>query len=304
VNFTMMERKFKYPVFIGMFIAMLVFSPPFAFAQQDITPAVLPDSFFYNFKLLIENIQESFTVQEDRKAELLLKHAQERDIEARALEAQGKMIPLERLKQIQADKIMKAEVIILRLESINAQLVETQQEREERQRILQAQSEGDRIRIIQQIEERRDRDPDFLEPTTDRPDMIEPTIIGGQIVLRAETPVEILPVEDIKDTDDISVVLQKLRDRLTNSFTTSEITEIRADFQELQAETDLERKRLLADRLDEEVNNTIVSITCFGRVDTFSLSVAPDPVIELQEQCPILRPIPEDELRKIANSVG
>jgi hypothetical protein len=299
-----MEMKIKYPVFIGMFIAMLVFSPPLAFAQQEPIPAVLPDNPFYNFKLLIENIQETLTIQEDRKAELLLKHAEERDIEARALEAQGKLIPLERLKEIQAVKIMRAEQIILRLESVNTQLVETQQEREERQRILQAQSEGERIRIIQQIEERRDRDPDFLEPTTDRPDMIEPTIIGGLIVQRAETPIEILPVEDIQETDDISVVLQKLRDRLTNSFTTSEITEIRADFQELQAEEDLERKRLLADQLDEEVNNTIVSITCFGTVDTFALSIASDPVDELQEQCPILRPIPDEELRKLANSVG
>jgi len=294
----MMERKIKYPVFIGMFVVMLVFSPPNAFAQLDITPAVLPDSFFYNFKLLIENIQESFTVQEDRKAELLLKHAQERDIEARALEAQGKMIPLERLKQIQADKIMKAEQIIIRLEQVNAQLVETQQERAERQLVLQAQSEAERIQILQRIEDSKAR-PDFLEPTTDRV-----TIFESQFIQRAETPVEILPVEDIKDTDEVSVILQKLRDRLTNAFTTSEITEIRADFQELRDETDLERKRLLADQLDAEVNNVVVSITCFGKVDTFALSIAPDPVDELQEQCPILRPIPDDQLRSLANGVG
>ncbi len=295
----MMERKFKYPVFIGMFIAILVFSPPLAFAQQDTTPAVLPDSFFYNFKLLIENIQEIFTVQEDRKAELLLKHAEERDIEARALEAQGKLIPLERLKQIQADKIMKAEQIIVRLEQVNAQLVETQQQRAERQLVLQAQSERERTLILQRIEDAKAR-PDFIEPTG----LSSPTIIEGQFTLRAETPVEILPVEDIKDTDEISVILQKLRDRLTNAFTTSEITEIRADFQELRDETDLVRKRLLADQLDAEVNNVIVSITCFGKVDTFRLSIAPDPVIELQEQCPILRPIPDDQLRRLANGVG
>lgn len=298
MNFTMMERKIKYPVFIGMFIAMLVFSPPLAFAQQESIPAVLPDSFFYNFKLLIENIQETFTLQEDRKAELLLKHAEERDIEARALEAQGKMIPLERLKQIQADKIMKAEQIIIRLEQVNAQLVESQQERAERQLVLQAQSEAERIQILQRIEDAKAR-PDFLEPTTDRV-----TIFESQFIQRAETPIEILPVEDIKDTDEVSVILQKLRDRLTNAFTTSEITEIRADFQELRDETDLVRKRLLADQLDAEVNNVIVSITCFGKVDTFALSIAPDPVIELQEQCPILRPIPDDQLRRLANGVG
>jgi len=300
----MMEMKIKYPVFIGMFIAMLVFSPPIAFAQQEPIPAVLPDNPFYNFKLLIENIQESLTVQEDRRAELLLKHAQERDIEARALEAQGKMIPLERLKQIQADKIMKAEQIIVRLEQVNAQLVETQQEREERQLILQAQSERERTLILQRIEDAKAR-PDFIEPTTlDRPTIIEPTIIGGLIVQRAETPVEILPVEDIQDTDEPSIILQKLRDRLTNAFTTSEITEIRADFQQLRDETDLERKRLLADQLDAEVNNVVVSITCFGTVDTFALSIAIDPVDELQEQCPILRPIPDDQLRSLANGVG
>jgi len=214
----MMERKIKYPVFIGMFIAMLVFSPPLAFAQQEPIPAVLPDSFFYNFKLLIENIQEAFTLQEDRKAELLLKHAEERDIEARALEAQGKMIPLERLKQIQADKIMKAEQIIIRLEQVNAQLVESQQERAERQLVLQAQSEAERIQILQRIEDAKAR-PDFLEPTTDRV-----TIFESQFIQRAETPIEILPVEDIKDTDEVSVILQKLRDRLTNAKTNPKTT--------------------------------------------------------------------------------
>ncbi len=104
-------------MFVGMFLAIMVFSPPMVFAQQEPEPAVLPDSFFYNFKLAVENFQEFITTQDERKAELLLKQVEERDREAEALERMGKFIPIERLKAIQAEKIAKAEQIILRLEN-------------------------------------------------------------------------------------------------------------------------------------------------------------------------------------------
>ncbi len=48
----------------------------------------------------------------------------------------------------------------------------------------------------------------------------------------------------------------------------------------------------------------MISITCFGAVSTLSLAQADDPVADLQEQCPILRPIPTEELRDVANGLG
>jgi len=295
-----MERKSD-SLFVGMFLAIVVFSSPIAFAQetQIPIPAVLPDSFFYNFKLAIETLQEIITLQEDRRAELLLKHAEERDIEARALEVLGRNIPIERLKEIQADKIMKAEIIILRLEGVQRTIDDREELIAERDFISQATTEVERLRLQEQQRMFEDRAPQFIERDLSKPDIIE-----GQMLQRSTLPIEILPVEDIKDTDEPSLILQKLRDRLVNAFTTSQITELRAEFQELRLETDPERKRFLADQLDKEVNNPIVSITCFGTVDTFSLSVAPNPIDELQEQCPILRPIPDDQLQKLADGFG
>lgn len=293
----MMERKINYPMFVGMFLAIMVFSPPMAFAQDHPQPVVLPDSFFYNFKLAIENFQEFITTQDERKAELLLKHVEERDREAEALERMGKFIPIERLKAIQAEKIARAEQIILRLENALSFSQQQEQERADRNQLLQATTEAERVLLLQEQQDKRDQ-PQFIEPS-DRPQIIE-----GQMQRTAVQPVQIFPVEDITDEDDFSTIVQKLRDRLQNSFSISEITEIRARFSELRLETDFDRKRFLADQLDNQVNSPIISISCFGRVDTFALSIAIDPIDELQEQCPILRPIPDEELARLANSVG
>jgi len=285
---------------VAIFIASIsVFSPQIVYAQTTIDqPAILPDSIFWGIKLAIETLQENFTFQEDRKAELLLKHAEERDIEARALEAQGKMIPIERLKQIQAEKIMRAEEIIVRLESIEKMRQDLIEERELRQEEFTARTEEERFQIQQQQRE-RDQRPSLIEPSL-RPSLIES---GNHLVIRSETPIEINPVSDIKDTDTLSDIVTKLRDRLENAFTTSEITEIRARFFELRSEDDPVRKEFLADQLDDQVNNPLVSITCFGSVDTLRLSLAVEPVRELQEQCPILRTMATDDLKRLASSL-
>lgn len=289
-------------MFIGILsfvvVSLLVFSPSNAFAQEDrSTPTILPDSIFWGIKLAIENIQEAFTFQDDRKAELILKHAEERDREAEELERQGKMIPIERLKAIQAEKIMRAEEIIIRLEGIEKTRQDRIEQAQLRQEEFRATSEEERFRIQQQQIEIAKR-PSLIEPDLSRPSLFE-----GQMQRLSEQPIQILPVEDIKDTDEPSDIVKKLRDRLTNAFTTSEITEIRARFSELRAEEDPVRKVFLADMLDDQVNNPIISITCFGSVDTLRLSLAVDPVSDLQEQCPILRPIPTDQLRNLANGL-
>lgn len=299
MNFIMMERKLN-PLFIGLFLAIIVFSPSLVFAQEvESQPLVLPDSFFYNFKLLLENFQETITIQEDRKAELFLKHAEERDIEARVLEAQGKNIPIERIKQIQADKIMKAEQIILRLEQVQGVIVDRELAKQEREIISQARTDAERAKIQDQIRISQDRPQFTTAPNLDRP------VITGSIHL--QKPVEVLeikPVDKIRDTDPPSEIAKKLRDRLTNAFSTSEITEIRAKFTELRAEDDMVRKRLLAKNLDDRVNNPAISIACFGNVNTLALSLAVEPVREIQNQCPILKAISADELKRLANSVG
>ena len=327
------RRSINYALFIGMLsiLGVMVFSPqPIQFAfgahacfvdgsqpclsidhqtclsncesfnvRQFDEPTILPDSIFWGIKLAIETLQENFTFQDDRKAELLLKHSEERDREAQALERQGKMIPLERLKEIQADKLKRAEEIIIRLERAQNIIDQTEQAFAERRELAQAQTEEDRIAIQMQQRARALAEQSVLIEPKFGMGIIEPNTIR-----LADRPVSILPVEDITDEDDPSDIITKLRIRLENSFSSSEITEIRAKFSELREEENPDRQVLLADLLDERVNNPLVSITCFGAVNTLSLALASDPVKDLQDQCPILRPIPTEELRQLANGIG
>ena len=296
----MMERRsINCALFIGMLsiLGVMVFSPHLVYAQEDTTrPVILPDSPFYGLKLAIENLQEAFTLQDDRKAELILKHSEERDREAEALEAQGKMIPIVRLKEIQADKLRNAEVIIQRVERAQNIIDQTQQGVEERRELAQATNEEERIAIQMQQRARELAEGRVL---------IEPKIGMGLIEPNtariSDVPIIVVPVTDIEDDDDQRTILTKLRQRLENSFSTSEVSEIRARFAELRGETDEERQIILADRLDDQVNNPVVSITCFGFVDTLSLAKADDPVKELQEQCPILRTFDTEMVRDIIN---
>jgi len=299
----MLERKFtNYALFIGTLsiLGAMVFSPQLVYAQEEVPlPIVLPDSIFWGVKLAIENIQEAFTFQDDRLAELILKHSEERDREAEALERQGKMIPLERLKEIQAEKLKRAEEIIIRLERAQNIIDQTEQAFAERRELAQAQTDEQRIAIQMQQRAR-----DLAEQSV----LIEPSFGMGLIepdtARIADRPVLILPVDDITDEDEPSDVIVKLRTRLENSFSSSELTEIRSKFAELRAEENPDRQVLLADSLDERVNNPLVSITCFGSVSTLSLARADDPVTDLQQQCPVLRVIPTDELREVANGIG
>ena len=297
----MMERKSYYTLFIGTLsiIGFLVFSPHLAYAQEGETappesrPTILPDSPFYGIKLAIENLRETFTLQDERRAELILKHAEERDREASELERQNKMIPLERLKAIQAEKLRKAEELILRLENIQSLKDQKQKELEERRELAQAKTDDERVMI--QIKQ-KERESNLIEPEIGSFKIIEP-----ETRRVAEKPIMILPVEDIDEDDDEREILTKLRDRLENSFSGTEITQIRAEFAELREEDDPETKILLAQQLDEKVNNPLVSISCFGRVNTLSLSLATDPVKELQEQCPILRTFDTEDVRNVVN---
>jgi len=299
----MMERRsINNALFIGTLsiLVVMVFSSPLVYAQQVFDePIILPDSPFWGIKLAIENIQEAFTFQDERLAELILKHSEERDREALALERQGKMIPLDRLKEIQAEKLKRAEEIIIRLERAQNIIVQTEQAFAERRELAQAQTDEDRIAIQMQ---QRARD------LADQSIIIEPRVGMGLIepdtARIADRPVLIIPVDDITDEDDPSDVITKLRTRLENSFSSSELTEIRAKFAELREEENPDRQVMLADSLDEKVNNPLVSITCFGSVNTLSLARSDDPVRDLQEQCPVLRAIPTEELRQVANGIG
>ena len=296
----MLERgSINYTLLIGTLsiLGVMVFSPHLVYAQEDISrPVILPDSPFYGIKLAIENLQEAFTFQDERKAELILKHSEERDREAEVLESQGKLIPIERLKEIQGQKLRQAEVIIQRLERTQNIIDQTQQNADERRELAQATNDQERISIQMQQRARELAEGRVL---------IEPKLGMGLIEPNtariSDVPIVVVPVTDIEDDDDQRTILTKLRQRLENSFSTSEVTEIRARFAELRNETDEERQVILADRLDDQVNNPIISITCFGFVDTLLLARADDPVTNLQEQCPILRPFPTEMVRDVIN---
>lgn len=299
-NFIMLERKsINCTLFIGTLsiLGVMVLSPHLAYAQEVLTdrPIILPDSPFYGIKLAIENLQEAFTFQDERRAELILKHAEERDREAIELERQMKTIPLELLKQIQAEKLRNAEIIILRLERVHNIAVQQEQAIADRRALIEAGTDQQRVAIqLAQQERDRIRQTNLIEPRIGGSNLIEP--LSERV---SDRPIILVSVKDIEDTDDQRTILMKLRDRLENSFSTSQITEIRAKFAEIRQESDPARKELLASQLDDLINNPLVSITCFGRVDTLSLSMATDPVKELQEQCPILRPFPTEMIRDV-----
>ena len=302
----MMERKStNYALFIGTLgiLGVMAFSPLPVYApshpefQPVDAPAILPDSPFWGIKLAIENLQEVFTFQDERRAELILKHAEERDLEAIELERQMKMIPLERLKEIQAEKLRNAEVIIMRLERAHNIAVQEEQAFADRRELAEAGTDEQRVAIQMAQDERLRSSESFLiEPRIGGISIIEPTTVRI-----ADRPIELTRIEDIQDDDDQTTILTKLRERLENSFSTSQITEIRAKFAEIREEEDPLRKERLADQLDEEVNSPLVSITCLGTVDTLSLSLATDPIRELQEQCPILRPFDTEVVRNVVN---
>lgn len=286
-----MERELL-SVFIGMILVFLIFSPTSIYAQQDQRlPSILPDSPFYGIKLAIENIQEAFTFQDARRAELILKHAEERDLEALALERLGKEIPLVRLKEIQADKIMKAEEIIIRLDRAQNIVEQRQQVLDDRSAIAQATTNQERIQIQRQ-QQLRDQEMNLIE-TTDRVRLIE-------LDRPADRPIVILQVEKILDTDDERTQIEKLKDRLQNAFSSSELTEIRAKFAEIRNEEDFDRKVRLANILDEQINNPLVSISCFGRINTLTIALSDEPVKALQDQCMILKAMDTELLTRIA----
>jgi len=305
INFTMMERRsINYTLLIGTLsiLGVMVFSPHLVYApshpefQPIDPPTILPDSPFYGIKLAIENLREAFTFQDERRAELFLKHSEERDREAEVLESQGKMIPLERLKAIQADKLRRAEVIIRQLEANQNIIDQREFLAEERRELAQATNEEERIAIqMQQRARELAENRVLIEPKIGM-GLIEPSIARV-----SDVPITVVRVDDIQEDDDQRTILTKLRQRLENSFSTSEVTEIRARFAELRGETDPERQVILADRLDDQVNNPVISITCFGFVDTLTLARADDPIVNLQEQCPILRPFDTEMVRDVIN---
>lgn len=102
---------------LAIFLLGVAIFPPNAFAQvSDRDVGILPDSPFYNFKLFFENLQEAFTFNQERRAELFLEHAELRRAEADILEI--RMVPIpDRVIQIHDEKIVRAQEIIQRLEA-------------------------------------------------------------------------------------------------------------------------------------------------------------------------------------------
>src|SRR3990167_10024196 len=77
---------------------------------------ILPDSPLYNFKLFAENISEGFTFNDLKRAELKLKHAEERTKEIEALMSEKKVVP-QNVVDDKEKKIKDADAIIAKIEA-------------------------------------------------------------------------------------------------------------------------------------------------------------------------------------------
>jgi len=103
---------------VAIFPQSLVYAPSHPIGDDLRQPdvGILPDSPFYNFKLFFENLQEAFTFNQERRAELILEHAELRRAEVDILEF--RMVPIpDRVIEIHDEKIAKAVEIIERLEA-------------------------------------------------------------------------------------------------------------------------------------------------------------------------------------------
>jgi len=102
-------------VFLVLLGAVSVFFPH-AYAQTtNADVGILPDSPFWGFKVFFENLQESFTFNDERRAELILEHAEVRRAEVDILERRMISIPEDVIIN-HDEKIARAQEIILRLE--------------------------------------------------------------------------------------------------------------------------------------------------------------------------------------------
>jgi len=77
---------------------------------------ILPDSPLYNFKLFAEDISESFTFDDLKRAELKLKHAEERTKEIETLMSEKKVVP-QNVVDDKEKKIKDADAIIAKIEA-------------------------------------------------------------------------------------------------------------------------------------------------------------------------------------------
>lgn len=111
-------------------------------------------------------------------------------------------------------------------------------------------------------------------------------------------------LERISDTDSEGTKIRKLQERLQLAFSDRQVSDIKLKFNEVVTELDVEKRRILAERLDNQVNTSIINLSCFGTINTLEIADSIDPVRELQDQCLVLRSIPTDELRRIMQNAG
>jgi len=111
-------------------------------------------------------------------------------------------------------------------------------------------------------------------------------------------------LEKILDTDSDETKIIKLKERLRLAFSDRQVSDIKLKFNEVVTERDVEKRRILAERLDNQVNTSIINLSCFGRINTLEIADSIDPVRELQDQCLLLKAITTDELRRIMQNAG
>ena len=92
-----------------LIIAASSLSP--VYAQGFFDSIILPDSFFYNFKIFGENLHEAITFNPQAKAELKIQHADERTKEIEVLMQRNEVIP-DFLQENHKIKLQEAKDII------------------------------------------------------------------------------------------------------------------------------------------------------------------------------------------------
>ncbi len=86
--------------------------PKFSLANDSLLKSISPSTDFgYALKIFREDVSEAFTFDPEKKAELKLKHAQERQDEINQLDFSGNQIPLE-IEERRIQKLNEARILI------------------------------------------------------------------------------------------------------------------------------------------------------------------------------------------------
>ncbi|MBF7096443.1 DUF5667 domain-containing protein [Alkalibacter mobilis] len=109
-----MKKKIKV-LFLAILISCLIVDPAFASdltIEKDIEAGITPDSIFYTFDQLVEDLQVALSSSPENDAQLLLQFAQERLSEAKVMELEEKDEYIEEALEDYLEKFEEAQELI------------------------------------------------------------------------------------------------------------------------------------------------------------------------------------------------